>query len=81
MIGDMMCGQKYGVKRLRRWKKCFPNCFPIAILILCETPFTCFTCADTMPSLSKNHGVFKIAVFSHCFPEKKNQQLGFLLSC
>ena len=34
-----------------------------------------------MPSLSKNHGVIKTAVFSHCFPEKKNQQLKFLLSC
>ena len=33
-----------------------------------------------MPSLSKNHGVIKMAVFSHCFPKKKNQQLEFLLS-
>ncbi|EFU31598.1 hypothetical protein HMPREF6485_0525, partial [Segatella buccae ATCC 33574] len=42
--------------------------------------FTYFTCADMMPSLTKNHGVIKMAVFSHCFPEKKNQQLEFLLS-
>ena len=28
-----------------------------------------------MPSKSKNHGVFKIAVFSHCFPEKKSATL------
>ena len=27
------------------------------------------------------HRLFKIALFSHCFPEKKNQQLEFLLSC
>ena len=27
------------------------------------------------------HRLFKIAQFSHCFPEKKNQQLEFLLSC
>lgn len=26
-----------------------------------------------MPSLSKNHGVFKIAVFSHCFPKIENK--------
>ena len=50
-------------------------------LTLRETLFTCLTWTDTMPSLSKNHGVIKIAVFSHCFPEKKNQQLEFLLSC
>lgn len=37
--------------------------------------------SDMMPSLSKNHEVFKIAVFSHCFRKTKNQQLEFLLSC
>ena len=62
-------------EKTKKMEKMFFQLFPIAILILCETPFTCFTCADTMPSLSKNHGVFKIAVFSHCFLEKKNQQL------
>ena len=62
-------------------KSCFPICFPITILILWETLFTCLTWIDMMPSLSKNHGVFKIIVFSHCFPETKNQQLEFLLSC
>ena len=60
---------------------CFPNCFPTEILILWETLFTCLTWIDMMSSLSKNQGVFKIAVFSHCFPETKNQQLEFLLSC
>lgn len=55
--------------------------FSHGFLIYYEALLTCFTNDDTMQSLSKNHEVFKIAVFSHCFPEKKNQQLEFLLSC
>ena len=37
-----------------------------------------------MPSKSKNRGVFKIAVFSHCFPEKKSatlENLELLIIC
>lgn len=48
----------------------FPHLFSHVIMILRETLFACFTWTDTMPSLAENQEVFKIDVFSHCFPDK-----------
>lgn len=48
----------------------FSRLFSHAIMILRETLFTRFTWTDMMPSLAENQEVFKIDVFSHCFPDK-----------
>ena len=40
-------------------------------MIRCETLVACFTLADTIQNLLENHEVFKINVFSHCFPRKR----------
>ena len=55
------CGFCFSIKLL----------FSQVVLILRETLFTCFTWNDMMPSISKNQGVFKINVFSYCFPRKR----------
>ena len=49
-------------------------------MIRCETLVACFTLADTIQNLLENHEVFKIAVFSHCFPVKEKKHLRLLVS-
>ena len=54
--------------------------FSHVVLIFRETLFTCFTWNDMMPSISKNQGVFKINVFSHCFPIKRKSIYDFVVT-
>ena len=54
--------------------------FSQVVLIFGETLFTCFTWNDIMPSISKNQGVFKINVFSHCFPIKRKSSYDFVVT-
>ena len=54
--------------------------FSHVVLIFRETLFTCFTWNDMMPSISKNQGVFKINVFSHCFPIKRKSSYDFVVT-
>ena len=54
--------------------------FSHVVLIFRETLFTCFTWNDMMPSISKNQGVFKSNVFSHCFPIKRKSSYDFGLT-
>ena len=64
------CGFCFSIKLL----------FSQGVLIFGETLFTCFTWNDTMSSLSKNHGVFKSNVFSHCFPRKRKSSYDFVVT-
>lgn len=43
-----------------------------------DTPFTYLHKCDIVLFSIKYHRLFKIALFSHCFPEKKNQQPTFV---
>ena len=54
--------------------------FSHVVLIFRETLFTCFTWNDMMPSISKNQGVFKINVFSYCFPRKRKSSYDFVVT-
>ena len=49
-------------------------------MIRCETLVACFTLADTIQNLLENHEVFKIAVFSHCFPIKRKSSYDFVVT-
>ena len=49
-------------------------------MIRCETLVACFTLADTIQNLLENHEVFKIAVFSHCFPIKRKSSYVFVVT-
>ena len=54
--------------------------FSYVVLIFRETLFTCFTWNYMMPSILKNQGVFKINVFSHCFPIKRKSSYDFVVT-
>ena len=49
-------------------------------MIRCETLVACFTLADTIQNLLENHEVFKIAVFSLCFPIKRKSSYDFVVT-
>ena len=54
--------------------------FSYVVLIFRETLFTCFTWNYMMPSILKSQGVFKINVFSHCFPIKRKSSYDFVVT-
>ena len=67
-------------KGRKQLKILFSRCFPTWKMIRCETLVACFTLADTIQNLLENHEVFKIAVFSHCFPIKRKSSYDFVVT-